>query len=180
MRDGTAPLDKVASYGTQPMKASTLTACEKGTQLRRWVHMGEGNWLARLSCDNHVKPFSIELAIQFLEKRKIIEINKNNTPYSNKNGKQNEAQEMNGDVSSVLEICDERLTALQPCCTTENCEVDAVGPPSAPDISYDISYDILSITSRIIYAYIHMILIHRYLVLVSSGAFRIVIFILYM
>lgn len=56
-----------------------------------------------------LKPFGIELAIRSLEKRKIIEINKNNTPYSNKNGKQKEAQEMNGDVSKVLEICDKRL-----------------------------------------------------------------------
>lgn len=57
MRDGTAPLDfldKVASYGTQPMKASTLMACEGGTQLRRLVQMREGNWLARLSCFTYI------------------------------------------------------------------------------------------------------------------------------
>lgn len=63
MREGTAPLeflDKVASYGEQPMKASRLTACERGTQLRRLIHMREGNWPARLSCVT-VKPFGVEI-----------------------------------------------------------------------------------------------------------------------
>lgn len=122
MRDGTAPLDfldKVASYSTQPMKASTLMACEGCTQLRRLVQMREGNWVARLSCFTYIckafrhragNPIPWEVC-----QRKIIEINKKKSPYSNKIGKQKEAQEMNGDVSSVLENCDERLR-LQPCC----------------------------------------------------------------
>ena len=70
MTDCTAPLDfldKVDSYGTQPMNASALTACDGGTQLRPLVHMCEVLFEAsrRCSCElRQVKPLGVKLAIR--------------------------------------------------------------------------------------------------------------------
>ena len=61
---------------------------------------------------------------------------------------------MNGDVSRVLEICNERR-ALQPCCKTETCEVEIFerGRPAITVARIVIFYHLT--TSRI---YIQMVL----------------------
>lgn len=70
MTDCTAPLeflDKVDSYGTQPMNASALTACNEGTKLKSLVQMCEIFFEASRRCNcelSQVRPFGVKLAIR--------------------------------------------------------------------------------------------------------------------